>query len=166
MKRRKRQKRQMTDEQVEKFEKMISEAYLKHKSVIDTAYEGIDDATPQEAFTIEAMDIKRKTRNISYKQAIDKLLRREAFLPEADRMKQNLLKGLRKQKGTPNQPGAYELWRKYTQHQKILSQNITYQGVSAEGDQIYQYLMPNGRSIIEIIIHKSPEKWSVRKFGV
>ena len=166
MKRSRRKQRQMSDEQVEKFENMISDAYLKHKSVIDVAYEGIDGATPLEAFTIETMNIKQKTKNISYKQAIEKMLRKEAFLPEADRMKQNLLKGLRKQKGTPNEPGAYELWRKYTQHQKILSQNITYKGVSAEGDRVYQYLMPNGRFIIEIIIHQSPEKWSVRKFAV
>lgn len=157
----------MSDKQVDKFEKMISEAYLKHKSVIDQAYEGIEGATPLEAFAIETMAIKQNNKtNLTYKQAIDKMLRKEAFLPEKERMKQNLLKGLRRQKGTPDQPGAYELWRKYTQHQKILSQNITYKGVSAEGDQIYQYLMPNGRFIIEIIIHKSPEKWDVRKFAV
>ena len=160
-------KGQMTDKQVEKFEKMIADAYLKHKNVIDKAYEGIDGATPLEAFTIETIAIKKsKGSKISYKQSIDKMLRKEAFLPEADRMKQNLLKGLRKQKGTPNEPGAYELWRKYTQHQKILSQNITYKGVSADGDRVYQYLMPNGRFIIEIIIRQSPEKWDVRKFAV
>ena len=160
-------KGQMTDKQVEKFEKMIADAYLKHKNVIDKAYEGIDGATPLEAFTIETIAIKKSNGSkISYKQSIDKMLRKEAFLPEADRMKQNLLKGLRKQKGTPNEPGAYELWRKYTQHQKILSQNITYKGVSADGDRVYQYLMPNGRFIIEIIIRQSPEKWDVRKFAV
>lgn len=160
-------KGQMTDKQVKNFEKKIADAYLKHKNVIDKAYEGIDGATPLEAFTIETIAIKQsKGSKISYKQAIDKMLRKEAFLPEADRMKQNLLKGLRKQKGTPNEPGAYELWRKYTQHQKILSQNITYKGVSVDGDRVYQYLMPNGRFIIEIIIHQSPEKWDVRKFAV
>lgn len=143
-----------------KAEKKIGDFYDNHKEKIDKAYdpetmykpEGYDafympkgNFTNKEMFTQEVLQ-RAKRKGISVDKAAKELLHTVRYTSKADIAKENLLKGIHKDKD------VYDKWRKFTQHKKINMENIEY-----VGDNTYQYTRSDGL-IAMIIFKNSPEE--------
>ena len=143
-----------------KAEEKISTFYDNNKERIDKAYdpetmykpEGWDtfympkgNFTSKERFTQEVLQ-RAKRKGISIDKASKELFHTYRYTSKEEIAKENLLKGLRKDKD------VYDQWRKFTQHKKINPENIEY-----VGDNTYQYTRADGLMAM-IIFKNSPEE--------
>lgn len=125
--------------------------YLKNKDRIDRRLKGVKD--PGKAFiqkVFERMDEKVGKRYLNADTALKKEFRSETFLSYTERAKENVMRAVHEDKQ------AYDLWRKFTRHQKIEKDNFVY-----VGDNTYQYSTKNWN--IYIKIENSPEMIKVWK---
>lgn len=127
----------------EKIRKKIGEYYDKHKNKIyDTLSEGgISD--PKYSFVNRVLSVKYATGKTTEK-AIQKVMHSTTFTPKAQIFAENALSAIRKDRN------AYELFRKWTRHQKIIYENFEY-----IGNNKYLYYTPT--KIILIDISNSPK---------
>ena len=134
----------------------VYQFYLKNKERIDSRLQGVKE--PSKAFmqkVFERMDEKISSRSGKNKymgadMALKKEIRSETFMSYAERAKENVLHAVR------SDEQSYELWRKFTRHQKIDKENFVY-----VGDNTYQYSTKNWN--IYIKIENSPEMVKVWK---
>ena len=89
-------------------------------------------------------------------EAVKQAFKSELFVPVEERMKQNVLKGLRNTNVPGDNTTPYAKWRKLTQHQKIQLDLLEYIGWNDTGEyQIYEYTNVHGR-VIQLLFYKSP----------
>ena len=143
-----------------KSEEKIGSFYEKNKERIDKAFdpetmykpEGYDafympkgNFTNKEMFTQEVLQ-RAKRKGISVDKAAKEMLHTIRYTSKAEIAQQNFLKGIHKDKD------VYDKWRKFTQHKKIIPENIEY-----VGDGTFKYTAADGR-IAMIIYKNSPEE--------
>lgn len=102
---------------------------------------------PKKTFREDVLGNVKK--GLSVDKAIKKTLRTHVFQTDAERLRDNAVKGLRGFKD------AYEDWRKFTRHQKINKENFRYLG-----DNTYEYDFDNNW-FIYIQYTNSPEEAKV-----
>lgn len=141
--------------------KSLERLYAKYKSKIDAGYSYLKD--PKMAFMMEVKEIAR-TQSLSPSKAVQKLFKSEVFVPEIDRLKNNVLQALRNtKKDAPGQYTAYDKWRQATRHQKIDKDKLTYKGWDNSGSyQVYEYVYQPTKTV-QIVLYRSPQGIDVLK---
>ena len=136
---------------------VIRKNYLANEERIKTAYSFDSKIDPEQAFETEVRSIVEQ-QHMTTTEAVKQAFKSELFTPIEDRMKQNVLKALRKTNVPGDKSTPYAKWRRLTQHQKIDSNLLVYKGYNDTGDyQIYEYTNVHGR-LIQILFYLSPAK--------
>ena len=134
---------------------VIRKNYLANEERIKKAYSFNTNIDPEKAFETEIRSIVEQ-QNVTTTEAIRIAFRSELFTPVEERMKQNVLKALRKTNVPGDKSTPYAKWRRLTQHQKIDPNLLVYKGWNDTGEyQTYEYTNTSGR-VIQILFYISP----------
>lgn len=125
-----RKQRNMTGKWAQKWEAQIEQYWNTHPDV----RQQLTDYMKGSGYTGKPKDTFHATvrgfvkQGMSVDKAIKKTLRTSAFMSHADILHENAIKGLRGFKD------AYDVWRKFTRHQRIDKNKLTY-----IGNNTYEY---------------------------
>ena len=151
--------RNMTGKWADKWKAKIDAFYSSNPTVQKKIKTYLQEAQlykadPKETFRETVMGMMKK-EGISVDRAIKKTLRTEAFMEKQAILHENAIKGIRGFKD------AYEDWRKFTGHQKIDPDKLTY-----IGNNTYEYKIERKKVSWSVFIEYKNSPTDVRVWRV